>query len=618
MKCACNALTASLAALAITEIGAIAQPSIQLTPIGTHATSAYLKTAAEIVAYEPLTQQLFVVNAQAARIDVLDITDPTAPRRLRPIEVSAFGGVANSAAVYDGVIAVAIEDSNKQKPGTVAFYSTTGRLLSRVKVGPLPDMLTFTSDGKWVLVANEGEPNSDYTIDPEGSISIIDMSGGVAKITQANVRIADFTAFNHSTIDPRIRIFGPNATVAQDLEPEYIAVSHDSKTAWVALQENNAIAAVDIESAQVTALMALGFKDHNLAGNGLDASDADSAIAINTWPVKGMYQPDAIAAYRVRGETYLVAANEGDSRDYAGFSEETRLKDLKLDSTAFPQAAILKNKKALGRLKVSNANGDLDSDGDYDEVYSFGGRSFSIWTTRGELVYDSGDEFEHITAIAYPVAFNSNSEKNDSFDDRSDDKGPEPEGLEIAEIGGRTYAFIALERIGGIMVYDISEPRQPFFVQYVNNRRFSGNAAAGTAGDLGPEGLTFIKAGLSPNDKPLLVAANEVSGTTTIFEIEQMPNTTTNSIQKVHFVSSSAPHHKSPRATIGFTLPKAAQVVIKLYNPTGEELAALHDNRYDAGTHYIAFEPSEFPGEVYLYRIEFDGIFQHVGRLTLR
>jgi hypothetical protein len=402
----------------------------------------------------------------------------------------------------------------------VAFYDTDGKFLSAVKVGALPDMLTFTPDGKWVLVANEGEPNRDYTVDPEGSVSIIDMSPGAANLTQANVRTADFTAFNTAKLDPRIRIFGPNATVAQDLEPEYIAVSRDSKTAWVTLQENNALGVVDIEAATITSLLALGYKDHNIEGNGLDASHQDSTIAIKTWPVKGMYQPDAIAAYQAQGETHLVTANEGEGRDYRGFSDEARLKNLKLDSTAFPNAAALKEAKALGSLKVTKANGDTDGDGDYDELFSFGTRSFSIWTAAGELVYDSGDDFEQIVARAFPKDFSSNSEKNGSFDDRSDDKGPEPEGIELAEIAGRTYAFITLERIGGIMAYDVSDPRHPSFVQYVNNRDFTGDAAAGTAGDLGPEGLAFIKAEASPNGRPLLVVANEVSGTITIFAIE--------------------------------------------------------------------------------------------------
>jgi hypothetical protein len=201
-----------------------------------------------------------------------------------------------------------------------------------VEVGALPDMLVFTPDGKRVLVANEGEPNDAYDVDPEGSVSIIDLPNDITKLTQANVRTATFDKFNDAELDPSIRIFGPGATVAQDLEPEYITVSKDSKTAWVALQENNAIAVLDIDSGEFTALRGLGFKDHRLPGNELDVSDRDKQINITNWPVFGIYQPDAIASYDYQGRTYIVTANEGDARDYDGFSEEFRVKDLMLDA----------------------------------------------------------------------------------------------------------------------------------------------------------------------------------------------------------------------------------------------------------------------------------------------
>src|SRR5262245_45471140 len=177
------------------------------------------------------------------------------PTKVGSIDVKPYGAVANSVAVRDGIIAVAVENAVKTSPGKVVFFDRNLNFLSQVEVGALPDMLTFAHNGRFVLVANEGEPNDAYTIDPEGSVSIIDLSKGVAKLTQANVRTADFNVFNHAMLDPSIRIFGPGASVAQDLEPEYIAVSHDSKTAWVTCQENNAIAIIDIASAKVTKLV---------------------------------------------------------------------------------------------------------------------------------------------------------------------------------------------------------------------------------------------------------------------------------------------------------------------------------------------------------------------------
>jgi hypothetical protein len=513
------------AALILGTTRSEAKSGLYLKTLGSYHTGTFEESAAEIVAHDPLTQRLYVVNAQAAKVDVISIRAPQAPRLIASLDVTPFGEVANSVAVYNGVVAVAVENSVKTDPGTVVFFDHNFTVLASVEVGALPDMVTFSPDGKWLLVANEGEPNGEYTIDPEGSVSIIDLSGGVASVTQASVRTAGFTAFNSPVVlDPSIRIFGPNASVAQDIEPEYIAVSPDSKTAWVTLQENNAIGVIDIEAGVVTQLIGLGFKDHSLPGNGLDASDRDGIINIANWPVFGMYLPDAIATFAVEGTSYLITANEGDSRDYDGYSEETRVASLNLDTNAFPNAASLKSNSRLGRLKTTLANGDTDGDGDWDVIYSFGARSFSIRTTTGNLVFDSGDQLERMVAAIDPANFNSDNTEN-GFDGRSDDKGPEPETVTTGVAYGRTLAFIAFERYGGIAVYDVSVPAAPELVTYLNNRNFSANLdnehvqTTPASRDLGPEGLVFISAANSPIGTPLLVAANEVSGSTTIYEI---------------------------------------------------------------------------------------------------
>ena len=311
--------------------------------------------------------------------------------------------------------------------------------------------------------------------------------------------------------------------MAQDLEPEYIAVAPNARFAWVSLQENNAVARLNLKTDRITHILPLGVKDHGAMENGLDASNKDGAIHITAYAnLFGMFQPDALAAYRSKGGLYLVSANEGDVRDYDGFSEEARVRDLVLDPVAFPDAAALQEKESLGRLKVTNTLGDVDGDGAYEELYAFGARSFSIFkpSRKGiDLIFDSKDQLERITAAAFPDGFNADNDDNDSFDNRSDDKGPEPEGLTLGRIGAGTYLFLGLERIGGIMVYDISNPFSPDFVQYISTRDFSGDPENSTAGDLAPEGLIFIPANKSPNNKPLLVVAHEVSGSTTIFQI---------------------------------------------------------------------------------------------------
>lgn len=495
-----------------------ANAPIELAVAGTYASGVFDEGAAEISAYDPWTRRLFVTNANANTVDVLDIRNPRRPRLQFTIDLSAYGAGVNSVAVSHGIVAVAVEADPKQDPGSVVFFDVKGRYLNDVTVGALPDMVTFTPDGTRVLVANEGEPDDDYLVDPEGSISIIDISGGIAA---ASVATADFQAYNGLDLAP-IRIFGPGASVAQDLEPEYIAVSADSRTAWVSLQEANAIAIVDVDNARVTDLVPLGTKDHSVIQNAIDASNRDDGIHLKAWPVVGMYQPDAIAAYKVDGETYIVTANEGDSRDYDGYSEEARIGDVNddflVDPSAYPDLALLTDDARLGRLNMTTATGDTDMDGDIDVLHVYGGRSFSILNATGEMVYDSGSELERILADVLPEEFNSTNDENGSFDNRSDDKGPEPEGVTVGEIGGRHYAFIGLERIGGIMVYDVSNPIAPRFVQYINNRDFAGDAAAGTAGDLGPEGLTFIPA-RHRGGRPLLAVTNEISGTTTLYTI---------------------------------------------------------------------------------------------------
>ena len=446
---------------------------------------------------------------------------------------------------HGGILGVAVGADNKTDAGKAVFIrvrrqsgQVVATCLNALATGALPDMITFTPNGRYALVANEGEP--DGGTDPEGSISIISTGGpnNIQNLTDADVITADFTAFDAmqaTLVAQGIRIIGggpgfPAPTVATDLEPEYITVSRNSKTAWVTLQENNALAKVDIEAATVTDLLPLGTKDHSIAGNGIDASNEDSSINIQTWPVKGMYQPDAIASYFTNGQTFLVTANEGDARDF----EETRVKSEDLDDTAFPDESDLQEDENLGRLRITSENGDSEGDGDFDELFSFGARSFSIWDHNGNLVFDSGDELEQITAALLPTpdsTFNSNDNENSSFDSRSDDKGPEPEGVTVGKIGGRWYAFIGLERVGGIMVYDITDPLAAAFVQYINNRDFAGDPTTDTAGDLAPEGLLFIRKGRAPAfedggqmvKEPLLVVTNEVSGSTTIYRVKQVP-----------------------------------------------------------------------------------------------
>ncbi|MGS5405439.1 choice-of-anchor I family protein [Acinetobacter junii] len=551
--------------------------TIKLSVLGHYKTNIFAESAAEIPAYDAASKRLFVVNAQKGLVDVLDASKPEQPVHIAELSARDYlaDSEVNSVAVHNGIVAIAVQAKNKTDAGLVVFFNAKDlSFMSKVAVGSLPDMLTFSPNGKTVLVANEAEPNDDYSIDPEGSVSIID----IQDIKQPKASIADFRAWNSQKADlmaKGVRIFGPNATVAQDLEPEYITISGDSKTAWVTLQENNAIARIDIAQQKVTDIYPLGYKDHGVMGNELDVSDRDSKIDIKTWTgLVGMYQPDSIANYQVNGQTYLVTANEGDSREWLkdedayfagnlaqGYVENIRMKHLfnskgfnaegdypadlqkiangvkgaKLNPVTFAycgatatEAGDCRKDGNLGRLNIAwnmgyqtNADGSpkLDANGRliYDKLYAYGARSFSIWNTQGQLVWDSGSEFEKKISELFPTYFNTDHEAV-SLDDRSDNKGPEPEGIILGTIGAKTFAFIGLERMSGVMVYDITTPMQPKFVEYFTTRNFVETDSA-KHGDLGPEGLIFIAAKDSPNGKPLLVVGNEVSGSTAIYQV---------------------------------------------------------------------------------------------------
>jgi len=453
--------------------------------------------AAEISAFDPLTKKLFVVNNTAGnnRIDVVNLSNPSAPVLITSIPVSPYGGLVNSVSVKDGKVAAAIEGTVKTNPGKVVVFNTQTHAEIAVRtVGALPDMVTFSPDGKYILSANEGEPNDAYTIDPVGSVSIIDVENNY------EVTTLDFSGFASQAPELKargLRVFGPNASFAQDMEPEYIAVSTNSKTAWVTLQENNGIARIDLSTKSVQSIFPLGFKNFNLAMNAIDPSDQDGIVgSFNPWPVKGIYCPDGIAVNPNNGNPYLFTANEGDAREWAGFVENVRLGNASyvLDPTAFPNRAALKTNAQLGRLNVTKTLGDTDGDGDYDEIYAQGGRSFSIWNgNTGELLFDSKNDLDLRAKAAnkYP-------------DSRSDDKSIEPEGIVIGRVGNKNLLFVGMERADAVAVYNVTDVEAPVFLQWLNC-------------GIGPEGVLFVPASDSPNGKSLLIASSEVDGVVKIF-----------------------------------------------------------------------------------------------------
>ncbi len=1025
---------------------------LNLEHLSTYSTGIFDEGAAEIVAHDKVGNRLFFVNGDAKTVDVLDISNPELPTLVNQIDITPYGGGLNSVDIFDGLLAVAVENDDKQADGVVVFFDTEGVFLNQVAAGALPDMLIFSEDGQKVLVANEGEPNDDYDIDPEGSVTIIDLSQGVSDATSTTLTFEMYNDKKASLINKGVRIFGNDgaASVAQDLEPEFITLSPDGTLAYVACQENNALVVVDVVQAEILDILALGFKDHqkgapklreyflneipwfdvfdlgtpvydgaetiklggfsglcydpltstdnqlsfwavpdrgpnestvdanlsqnlrpfklpnyqarlvklnyikNLdmffidanpimlkradgvtpisgrgnipghdeipvtrtddthftnvdysvdgidyhaldydafggdfegvirvvnfdtkdfsfwlcdeyrpaiyhfdengvlinrfvpegtaqlgdnpqtpgfygdetlpavynkrranrgfeaiaydydeniiyafiqtplynpssitrnnsdvirvlginpengqpvreyvyllernrdsgvglsrvdkigdavyAGNGkfyilerdsstpddgdtgkkyifeinikgatnilgtalatkmdsngpddktlemmsadelvaagiqplfknkvlnlpsigylpsdkpeglalipggdlvvlndndfglagagvsdnssmgfiefqgnygFDASDKDDEISIQPRPTLGMYQPDAIASYSVDGRTYIVTANEGDARDYDGYSEEDRVDDLVLDPFVFPDFENMQKEENLGRLKTTYANGDLDLDGMNEYIYSYGARSFSIWDEFGNQVYDSANEFEELILTIDPDNFNSTNDDNDSKDNRSDDKGVEPEAVTVAELDGKMYAFIGLERMGGVMVYDISDPKAASFVTYINNRNFSVDAELPEAGDLGVEDIIIIKAEDSPNGQDLMVTANEVSGTVSIFTIGEDGNTFGGGQAAFASINSenlnAFPNPFKDEFELTFD-GNGAATTINLYDQFGRMITTVFEGTADPGKQKISVDLTAFelPKGIYLISI---------------
>jgi len=437
------------------------------------------------------------------------------------------GGV-QTLAITGNLMAIAVQAKVKTDLGVVAFYRLDAQgnatYLKKVTVGSLPDGMAFTPDGSKLVVANEGELSVNFAtdgIDPVGSISIIAIANGVPADT---ARTLDFSAFNSgasraSELPSEVRIGRPGATVAQDIEPEYVTISADSSQAFVTLQENNAVAVVNLATNRIDRIIPMGYQNHGLTTNAIAPSDRVAATA--PFVLKpytnlfGVYMPDGIASFTANGITYFITANEGDDRDdflASGQKETARVgsNSIVLSNSAFPNATDLKKDTELGRLTVFSTMGK-NSSGQYDKLYTLGGRSFSIYNaSTGAQVYDSGNELERLAYNTMPVALLG----KDQVLGRLDNKGTEPESVVVGQVNQKNYAFVALERSSAILMYDLSNPAAPKFVQWLQNTTDLTN------GDISPEGLSFVPASQSPTGQALLIAGHEVSGTVSVWEIK--------------------------------------------------------------------------------------------------
>jgi hypothetical protein len=492
--------------------------------------------SAEIAAHDPATGRVFSVGTRG--IAAIELASGQIVGTIHPPQ----GTSPTSVACHDGKLAVVWCASVATDPGQLALYeAATLKPLASVATGIHPDMVVISPDGRLALVACEGEPALDYVSDPPGSVTLVGLDPLPAPPTVVQLGFEHFNAQRDELRRAGVRLTGPShdhpdgqATVAEDLEPEYIAISEDSTRAWVTLQENNAVATIDLTIPRIVHIAPLGAKSFYrppsevVAGRGrpayeytgIDLDPTDHELHVRRWPVVGLFQPDAVATFRHEGVDYLLTANEGDGREWGNYSDATCLADLRKTGVPFDShcpGTALASDSSLGQLSLDRFSGDTDGDGDLDQLCCFGARSFSVWRGNSagdlELVFDSGSDFEERLAQEAALNPNLSSEVRDEFDTRSGVRGPEPEGLAWGFVGGRRLVFIGLERAGGVMVYDLTDPLQPTFVSYLPG------LSADHLTDRAPEGIDLVPANESPTGRPLLIVSYEMSATLTAYEL---------------------------------------------------------------------------------------------------
>lgn len=420
-----------------------------------------------------------------------------------------------------GVMSV-IPTANGTTEGVVVFFdyrSGTAGALKTITVGFHPDNVIFSRNGSKVFVANEGEFTTGGDTDAPGSVSVIDLSaiaaiGDLAGLDAGDVTTVDFSPGNLDTgvtLDD-LRFNDSTFTSGNEfrhVEPEYISEGDDKL--YITLQENNAVAELSLtgpNAFEYTNIFPLGTIEQTIDASDRDGAGGGTAALIDD-VVKGVPMPDTIASYVVGGTRYFITANEGDFRP--DDDDRIRVKDFAGTEVG---VSIDRSDAALGRLRVVKDLSDPDNNGLIDEVVMPGTRSFSIWSAEGGLVGDTGS-LEPLLLSLFPDLHNINGEDgDDTFDDRSDDKGPEPEALTYGQVGSDHYVFVGMERQGAILMYNVNDPASPVFVAAINNV---------SDGLVAPESIAFISAANSPTGNPLLLVGYEVGGKIGVYSLNDSP-----------------------------------------------------------------------------------------------
>ena len=522
---------ANEATVKVTEISAIASGDGE----GSH----------EIVTYHAGSKRIFATNGVKNSIDIFDISDVANPKKVSSVSLAPYGNdVTSVAAGKDVVVAAVLVTETFSATGVpttpngkIVVFDTNGKVLSSPDVlGVLPDSVTFAPNGTTALVAIEAQPvcakddpataakeDTDYSkaSDPVGGVTVVDLSNPASPVLR-------FAGFDQFTV-PEMRAKGIAVSsvvnnVSKDFEPEFVTAV-DNNYAYVTIQEANAIGKLNIESATFESITRAF--ESKIAYVARDTSDRDSGAGPRNYSnVVGASQPDAIAGFKVGSGQYFVTANEGDAREYTCLNDDLRGSALKVDTRRFPDWKTLSGSAALGRAKVNPTIGDKDGDGDIDTIHLRGSNSMTMYR-NGIAIWDSADLLDQIQTQAFGVA-NINGSHSLSSDkstmnyvgqDRSDDKGSEPEGVAVGMVGDRRIAILGLERMTALAIFDITDPGNPIFQEWLQMLPTKATPAKDVK-HWSPEGIVFVPASKSPSGKALIITSYELSGSLSIHQVE--------------------------------------------------------------------------------------------------
>ena len=535
----------ALALITAGQLPALANgATVKITEISS-ITSGDGEGSAEIGTFHAASKRIFATNGVKNTIDIFDISDVANPKKVGSVSLSPYGNDVTSVAAGRDVVVAVVNVADKFSAtgvptttnGKIVVFDTNGKVLSSPDVlGVLPDSVSFAPDGTTALVAIEGQPvcakddpataakeDTDYSkaSDPVGGVTVVDLSNPAAPV----LRFAGFDQFSVTAMKAKgIAVSSVVNNVSKDFEPEFVSAV-DNNYAFVTIQEANAIGKLNIRTAtfeNVTRAF-----ESKLESVARDTSDRDAGAGPRNYKrVVGASQPDAIAAFKSGAGQYYVTANEGDAREYTCLNDDLRASALKVDPRRFPDWKAWSANAALGRAKVNPTNGDLDGDGDIDNIHLRGTNSMTIYRS-GSVFWDSGELLDQIQTQAFGVA-NINGSHSLSSDkstmnyvgqDRSDDKGSEPEGVAVGMVGDRRIAVLGLERMTALVVFDITEPRKPIFQEWIQMLPTKATPAKDVK-HWSPEGIVFVPAENSPSGKALIITSYELSGSLSIHQIE--------------------------------------------------------------------------------------------------